>query len=552
MLGFVSGPLNDTSAFFGGRYTVVCKSPVTGGFNDANSGGDFGMQLKSAGVDAVFVKGIADRPVYIYVENGKAEIRDAAGLWGLTTIAAEEKLREMHGKKTGAALISPAGERLALTACVMNDEHRAAGRGGCGAVMGSKKLKALVVNGSAVQTLADRPALIAVNKQIAGILKPDSPFVQGMGGFGTGGGYTGSVLTADAGIKNWAGSLTDLPAEKCDPVASLALEKYNTGKYHCNSCPLGCGAMMDLPMEDGSVLHTSRPEYETMGSFGSMCLNSSGESVMRCNYICNEYGLDTISAGDTIAWVLECFEKGILTKDELDGIEAVWGDSAAIEALLDKMAKGEGVGAVLQNGSAFAAKQFGKGEECLVTANGIEIPMHDSRLSYGLARTYKYDPTPGRHVKGGIGMGVGGPDFSFENTGEKDLAGVIGTENMNAAGLCMFGGMVVGGFLQDMLKAVTGWELTAEEMAAIGTRSYTIRHAFNLREGWDRSSYKLSERMEKANPPFDGPVAGITVDTEKLADNFFTTLGWDLETLRPSEQQLRALGLNEAADTLYK
>ena len=552
MIGFVTGTLNDANAFFGGRYTVVCKSPVTGGFNDANSGGDFGSQLRSSGYDAVFVNGISEKPVYLYIENGKAEIKDAENLWGLTTVAAETKLKEIHGKKTGAALIAPAGERMALTACVMNDEHRAAGRGGCGAVMGSKKLKAIAVNGNAHLSVADKPALVAINKEIAAILNPDNPFAAGMGKYGTGEGYTGAVVSADAGIKNWARSCVDLPEKECDPVSSQGLEKYNTGKYHCNSCPLGCGAMMDLPTEDGSVIHTSRPEYETMGSFGSMCLNGNGESVIRCNYVCNEYGLDTISAGDTIAWVMECFDKGILTKSELDGVDAACGNYETIETLLDKMAKGEGVGKILQNGSVFAADHFGKGQECLVTANGIEIPMHDSRLSYGLSRTYKYDPTPGRHVKGGIGMGVGGPDFSYENTGEADLTGVIGTETSNASGLCMFGGIVIGQYLPAMLSAVTGWDISKEEFDNMGIRSYTMRHAFNLKKGWDRNSYKLSERMEKANPPFDGPIAGITVDTEKLADNFFATLGWDLNTLMPSKEKLEKLGLENVAEELYK
>ena len=552
IIGFVCGPLNGSNAFFGGRYTVVCKSPVTGGFNDANSGGHFGARLKGAGYDAVFVKGIASKPVYIYIENGKAEIKDAAELWGLPTIATEEKLRELHGKQLGAALISPVGERKGLMACVMNDEHRAAGRGGCGAVMGSKLLKAVVVKGSEKAPLADKDALTALNRQISARLTPDSFFMAGMGKFGTGAMTANSVASGDAGVKNWAGSTVDFPEDKANAISSLGMEKYNVGKYHCNSCPMGCGAMMDLPMKDGTVLHTSRPEYETMGSFGSMCLNGNPESIMRCNHICNEYGMDTISAGDTVAWVLECYDKGIFTKEDLDGIEAKWGDAEAIEALAWKIAKGEGIGAVLQNGSRAAAAVLGKGEECVVTANGIEIPMHDSRLAYGLARTYKYDPTPGRHVKGGLGMMPSGADFDYSNTGDRDLGGVVNTEFQNATGICLLGSMACAAELLPMVCAVTGWDMTPEEMTQFGVRSFTLRHAFNLREGWSRETAQLSERMQKSNPPFDGPLAGVEVHTEKLADNFFTAMGWDLKTLAPAKEKLLELGLDEVAAELYK
>lgn len=551
IIGFVCGPLNGAGAFFGGRYTVVSKSPVTGGWNDANSGGDFGARLKAAGFDAVFVKGISEKPVYIYIEDGKAELCDAADLWGLTTVAAEEKLKAVHGDKIDAALIAPAGERKDLTACVMNDEHRAAGRGGSGAVMGSKLLKAVVVKGTGKNEAADRAAVVALNREMAAAINPENPFAALMGPFGTGGSYVSSVLTNDAGIKNWAGSAADYSEEDAYPVSSQGMEKYNVGKYHCNSCPLGCGALYDLPTEDG-VIHTSRPEYETMGAFGSMCLVKDAEAVIRCNFYCNEYGVDTISVGDTIAWAMECYDKGILTKEDLDGIELTWGNAAAAEELTLKMCKGEGVGAVLVQGSAYAAKHFGKGEECLVTASGIEIPMHDSRLSYGLARTFQYDPTPGRHIKGGIGIGVGGPDFDFENSGAADVAGTASTEMLNATGACLLGGAIHGRYLRQTLSAVTGWDVSEEEYLTMGKRSFNIRHAFNLREGLTKADFTLSERMIKANPPFEGPIAGMVVDEEKLANNFFTAMNWDPETLVPAKEELEALGLTEVAEELYK
>ena len=544
VIGFVTGILNANAALFGGRYTVVSKSPVTGGWNDANSGGTFGPKLKGAGYDAVFVKGISEKPCYILIDNGEVSFHDADGIWGLTTVATETKLKEEYGKNVGIALISTAGENMHNIACVMNDEHRAAGRGGSGAVMGSKKLKAIVVRGNQKPEVADKEALLAINKQIAALMTPDSPAMQGQGTYGTGGGFTNSVTTGDAGIKNWAGSLTDYTPDKSDTVGARFIEKYKTKKYACHSCPLGCGALMDLPMEDGTVLHTARPEYETMGSFGSMCLIGKGEDVMILNHLCNEYGFDTISAGDTIAWVMECYDKGILTKDDLDGLDLSWGNAEGAIALLHKMGKGEGCGKIIGGGTKYAAEKFGKGFECLVTASGIELPMHDSRLSFNLARTFKYDPTPGRHTKGGIGRGSVTDMFS-EEAGEADRLGVAGNEITNSCGICAFGGFTAGAFLHDTINCVSGFNLSEEDFITTGLRSFAYRNAFNVREGLQRKDFELSERMVKADPPFDGPLAGVTVDVEKMGDNFFKAMDMDPVTLKPSKKLLEELGGTE-------
>ena len=296
MVGFVTGPLNNTGAFFGGRYTVVSKSPVTGGWNDANSGGFFGPSLKKAGYDAVFVKGISDTPVYVFIEEGKARILDASEIWGKTVSAAENWLKE----KINAALIGPAGENLSLIASVMNDSHRAAGRGGSGAVIGSKKLKAIVVKGDMKTDVFDRDALRELNRAVTENMKgPAAGFAGAFGTFGSGAGFTGSVLSGDAGVKNWSGSgVADYPEEVAAPVGSMGLDRYKTRKYNCSNCPLGCGAFLSMPDEKRwDLSETPRPEYETQGAFGSLLLNGDPAAVCRCNDICNDYGLDTISTG---------------------------------------------------------------------------------------------------------------------------------------------------------------------------------------------------------------------------------------------------------------
>ncbi|MBR2578235.1 MAG: aldehyde ferredoxin oxidoreductase family protein [Erysipelotrichaceae bacterium] len=555
MVGFVCGPMNNTGGLFGGRYTVVSKSPVTGGWNDANSGGYFAPALKRAGYDAVFIRGIAEKPVYIYIENGKPEICDASEMWGMTTKETEAFVAERYGKDAHVALIGPGGERQALMACIMNDEHRAAGRGGSGAVIGSKKLKALIVKGNIPTEVADRARMIELNRAIADFMKngDGKAQVDFMGVYGTGGGYVNSVLTSDAGIKNWTGSHVDYPEEVAFPVGSVGIDKYKKKKYNCVNCPLGCGAIMDIPSDKYDLKDAPRPEYETQGAFGSLMLNSDVASVAQCNNLCNEYGVDTISTGSTIAWAMEAYNEGALTKEDLDGIELNWGDPDAIVAICEKICKGEGCGAILQHGSREASRIYGKGEKYLVTASGIEEPQHDSRLNVGLARTYRFDPTPGRHVKGGM-YGPLPPDPDFTELAQADVAAVANTEITNSGGFCLFGGgCCPPDSYQHLIEAATGFSWTPEEFKTLGLRMFVMRHAFNLREGMDRDDFTLSKRYVEADPPFDGPIKGVKIPAEEMADKFFEAMHFDKQTLIPEKEFLEELGgLDIVIDDLYK
>lgn len=554
MLGFVTAPLNGTKALFGGRYTVVSKSPVYNGWNDANSGGFFGPMLRKAGYDAVFVKGISEKPVYIYIEDGKVEFHDASHLWGLCTIPVEKALRQTHGEKINAALIGPAGENLSNFAAVMNDEHRAAGRGGSGAVMGSKKLKALVVKGgNKIQQFSDEEVFAANKKLVATMKGPMAGMAGALGTYGSGVLYQQSILIGDASIKNWTGSYKDYPDEIAVNVGSIGMDKFKTKKYNCASCPMGCGAHLNVPSERWDLSKTSRPEYETMGGFGSQMLNGDHEAVCRCNDLCNEYGFDTISMAGTVAWAMECYNEGLLSRDDLDGIDLKWGNGDAIVAITQKICDHEGVGKILTMGSRWAAKHFGKGEECLVAASGIEEPQHDSRLGYGLARTYQYDPTPGRHVKGGLGPAVHiTPGMDFRGTGYKDMLGTAFMEICNSSGYCLFGMMVTSPFpIIEQLSGVTGFRWSPPEVTALGLRMFTIRHAFNLREGFRRKDFTIQKRYYQADPPFDGPLAGVRIDHELLADNFFNAIGWDMDMV-PYKESLEILGgLEDVIADLY-
>jgi len=565
ILGFVSGPLNGTGAMFGGRYMVVCKSPVTGGWNDANSGGFFGPELKRAGFDGVFISGASNKPVYLFIKDGKAEIRDAGALWGKDTAETEEALiRETGEKQLRAALIGPAGEKKSLMACVINDKHRAAGRGGCGAVMGSKNLKAVVVRGTGKVPVAHPEKVKEINAEILDFMKngPTVEQVKLFSNFGTGGLTSGNALSGDAPVKNWGGAGTvDMGEESATKLGTFTFDaKYNTKKYACANCPLGCGAHYKVDDGKWPVGETDRPEYETLAAFGTMTLNDDAESIIKCNDICNRYGLDTISVGCTVAWAIECYENGIFTKKETDGIELTWGNAQAIVAITQAIADQTGFGKILALGSAGAAKKMGKGSEYLQTVRGIELPMHDPRYSPRFARTYQYDPTPARHVKGGLGLAdFRSPNevkYNYEGRGQMDVEATCGTEIFNTFGLCVFGGFCMPkDAAVRFIGAVTGWDFKGEDVIKTGKRIMNMRHAFNLREGQKPADKEnsLPKRCIGEPPLTEGPLKGITLDHKKMADSFFESMGWNKETLLPTRESLEELGgMDDVIRDLYR
>lgn len=549
MIGFIANPLNGTSALCGGRYTVVSKSPVYNGWNDCNSGGYFGVTLKKAGFDAVFVKGIAEHPIYIFIDDGKVEIRDARHLWGKKIIETENTLKEELGDKINAAIIGPGGERLSYMAAIMNDSHRAAARGGSGAVMGSKNLKAIVVRGSHKVEVFDKQKITETNKEVMAYMKngPTAFIINAIGALGTNAGYVPSVFNGDAGIKNWGGAGVALvKEEQAVAMSSMGFEeKHRIKGYTCSTCPVGCGAIYKFET-DGQEEETGRPEYETAGAFAANLLNFKSESLLVCNHLCNEYGLDTISVGGTVAWLMECYNEGVLTKEELDGIELKWGDSEAIVEITKKICDAEGCGKLFSKGSRYAAMELNKGFDFLVEASGIEEPQHDSRYAPGLARMYKYDPAPGRHVQGGLNPGYGmlppGIKYNYQGTGFQDLIGVSNISVVSAAGYCIMGTDF--GFNPELkcklINAVTGFNYSLQEFNALGLRIFTMRHAFNLREGLRRKDFTLSKRMIEG--PEVGPLAGVNVDVERLADNLYNALGWNTENAVPSKEALDLLG----------
>lgn len=546
MLGFLTGPLTGTPTMSSGRFVVVAKSPLTGTWGDANCGGDFGPRLKFAGFDGVFFSGVATKPVYLSIVDGKAEIKDAAGLWGKDCLETEDNLKGIYGRNAGVACIGPAGEKLALTAAVINEQGRAAGRSGLGAVMGAKKLKAVVVRGNMKIPMADEAKAKELRQKWTRQLKGAGPtFVK----YGTAGLTESSAMSGDSPVKNWAGSgPDDFPTAK--RVSDDAVIAEQERKYGCWQCPIRCGGHMKARPGRARVSH--KPEYETLCMAGTLCLNDDLESIIRFNDICNAYGLDTISVGSAIAFAIECYENGILTKADT-GMALKWRDGKAVVALADKIAKREGIGALLADGVMRAAQKIGKGsEQFAVHVQGQELPAHDPRFTPALSATYRMDGTPGRHTQGGRAWLMGTDwitdprenKYDYTNTGELQKMSTNMVHVVNAAGICLFAYLSYPTqFIPDFLTAVTGQKYDIDACLKIGERIANMRHLFNLREGLNPLKYFFNPRALGRPPLKKGPVADVTLDDETMVRDYLKAMDWDTATTRPSAKKLKELGL---------
>jgi aldehyde:ferredoxin oxidoreductase len=564
ILGILTGPLTGTPALIGSRFAAVAKSPKTsGGWGDANCGGFFGPHLKFAGFDGVLLSGISSQPVYLFIDEGKAQLLDAGDLWGMGVTPLEDLLMERHGKDVQVCSIGPAGEKLALTACIMNDKERAAGRSGLGAVMGSKKLKAIVVKGKMAVPVADADKLKELRKSY---LKQATGAYPVFSKYGTAGLTLDCVLSGDAPVKNWGGAgTTDFPsarAEKISGDAVIGVEGYK--KYGCWRCPIACGGRMvqkngkfALELNDG-VGH--KPEYETLAMFGSNLLNDDLASIIKVNEICNNLGLDTISVGSVIGFAIECYENGLINKDQTDGLQLTWGNAEAIVALTEKIGEREGFGDILADGIAVAARKLGDiGAEYQVHVDGEEIPAHDPKFMPDLATVYLLAPTPGRHSQGGELIAPPGLDLpeadTYTYTGKAASHYKLMTlmEVVNAAGLCMFGYVSYPiESLPEQLSAATGQVYDLEKLYELGMRIYTMRHAFNLREGLNPLKRNVPNRLIGEPPLTEGNVKDVTVDYKTLNREFLEFVGWDTKTTVPSEDSLKKLGLEGLVPDLGK
>lgn len=566
-LGFTTGPLTGTKVPTGGRYMAVCKSPLTGGWGDANSGGYFGAELKAAGWDAIFVSGTAPGPKYIAVTDERIEIKDAAQLWGQDTIDTEKFIQKQAGdKKIRIASIGPASEKLSLISGIVNDAGRVAARSGVGAVMGAKKLKAIAVRGTGKARIADPDELVRLRKAFIKDMRDMGGFAQMLMEHGTCGLTGGLVASGATPVKNWqhTGEQSFPNLEKiADADAVIA---YQSRKYGCANCPIACGGIFNVDGGKYPVGETHKPEYETIGAFGTMCMCDDFESIIKLNDMCNRSGLDTISTGTTLAFAMECFENGILTAADTDGIALTWGNAEAMIQMTAKMIAREGFGDVLADGVRLAAERIGKGaSEFAMHVGGQEPGLHNALLLPSRGTGFVCDPTPGRHTAAPMARVDGGPGqyapYPELKIGEYDRYTYTGKGPVSAtasqylqvgssAGVCLMPMMFFGNYpLVEFFNAVTGWDLDVDEVLTTGARIQTLRHCFSMREGITPSDVKLPARMAGLPPQEDGPVAGVTLDVDNLAREYRQAMGWDPDSGKPEKSTLKKLDLIQLVKT---
>ncbi len=560
LLGFFTGLLTGSPAPSGNRYFVVAKSPKTGTWGDANSGGTFGPAMKAAGFDGVIFRGISSKPVYLLLRDGTAELLPADSWWGLDTNELADKAKELHGKKAVAACIGPAGERMQLLAAVINDYGRAAGRSGLGAVMGSKRLKAVVAVGDGELPLADPEAIKKAVPRYRQFIQEQGLY-KVFSQYGTSGITAGAAASGDTPIKNWAGAPQDFPtAKKISDDEVLGIQRK---RYACWRCIIGCGG--ETQVENGPYAsYTHKPEYETLGAFGTMCLNDNLASINLCNEICNRQGLDTIGTGCTVAFAIECYENGVITAKDTGSIELKWSNADAIVQITRAIANGTGFGKVLGDGAKRAAERIGRGaEKYAIHVQGEETPMHDPRLNPSLATSYKMDATPGRHTQLGAWAAeaqfappglVTEPFDKYKYGGKGRISRLVSDHYhaATAAGVCMFGWCCLPPeFLPELLTIVTGHPYTVDSVEKTGARIAALRIAFNLREGVRNVDIPLPGRMIGSPPLEAGPLAGVTVDVDTQVRDYLEAMGWDTKTGIPTKETLLDVGLDFVAADLH-
>jgi len=560
ILVFAPGILQGTNLPGTGRHGIAAKSPAGGAIASSEAGGWWGHELKRAGLDALVVHGHAEQPVYLWITDGNVEIRPAGHLWGKETGPVEALIRsELSDDKVRVAQIGVGGENQARIACVMHDVNRAAGRGGLGAVMGSKRLKAVAVRGRKAVPVADRAPLAELGKWLGSVYEEEMVWAVKRGTIG--------------GIIN-LGKIGALPTRNFrDPMfdgregisGALMMETIRTGRDTCAVCPVRCKQVVEYHDPAGRYSLDpiyGGPEYESMAALGSYCCVSSLHAMAKANERCAAYGLDTISAGSVIAFVMECVEKGLLTAQDTGGYLPQWGDGDAMLQGIEMMARSRGFGAKMSGGVQRLAAEVGRGsEELAMHVKGVELPMHEPRLKAGMGLGYAVAPVGADHMMDIHDTSYSAPGGALERVNAVYPVGPLPPGDLGAEKVNLFYHEVNWQHFLDCavvcmhypydyqqmataLTAATGTEYTIRDVLAVGERAQTLSRLFNYQEGLTESDDRLPRRVMK---PFDsGPLAGIEITPESFATarrSYYELMGWDPDTGRPTPERVAALGL---------
>jgi aldehyde:ferredoxin oxidoreductase len=576
LLIFAPSVLTGTPAPAIPRYTVCAKSPLTGAQGESEAGGWWGPELKKAGFDALIVKGASTTPIYLWIKDGKIEIKEAAHLWGKDTGTTQKMIREeLADDKVRIAQIGPAGENLVRFANIVNELAHFNGRNGLGAVMGSKKLKAIAVRGTKPIDLYDKEKVSQVTKEITKRVL-DNPLSRDLRELGTPGVIRPSYEAGCLPSYNWT---TGYFKEG----ESLTAETYNKTILKetkgCYACPIRCKRVAEVNEPDLKVDPAyGGPEYETIVAFGSICGISDLKYIAKANELCNRYTMDTISTGMVIAFAMQCYQEGLLTKEDTAGIELTFGNKEALLVLVKKIAYREGLGDLLSQGSYLASQKIGKGAEKLIhQVKKQEIAMHDPRVKTGVGLQYALSDYGADHMKAahdpffkaqdsvGVktmsGLGILEP-VSPTDIGEKKVALFklldIYWTVFDILGVCYFGYVPrsVGTMeeLLEIIQSATGWETTWFELMKLGERSINMARIFNHREGFTSKDDTLPEVFYRdfKGGPLDGKLAIHKEDFQKAIRLRYQLMGWNADTGIPAPAKLIELGLTWLMDEVKR
>ncbi|MFB0507397.1 MAG: aldehyde ferredoxin oxidoreductase family protein [Thermodesulfobacteriota bacterium] len=549
---FATGVLTGTPAPVGNRSLIASKSPLTGIWGDAVFGGWFGGELKKAGFDAVIVEGTSERPVYLWINDGKAEIRDASHLWGRETGPAQETILSEVGKARVLG-IGPGGENLVRYASAINELRFCAGRSGMGAVMGSKKLKAIAVKGTKPVAIAHREKLIALTKQINKEIK-ENPSIATLTRYGTWNNLTPLQRYGILPTKNFQAGVIE-GGERLESEAMV--EAILSDRQTCPNCPIFCRRVvkMEEPYDLSGIY--GGPQYETVAGLGSLVMNTNPATIAKAHELCNRYGIDTMSTGECMAWAMECWERGI----DL-GRPLPWGDAETILTLLEEIAYRRGVGALLADGVRKASAKVGQGSEAwALHVKGFEMAFHDPRGKKGMGLAYATANRGACHLQtiheDALEAGGPFPELGLDTAmSRKQLDGkaylVKVTQDYfgslgDTLGICKFPTNAWRPYtpkrVAQAVALVTGWDINLEELLTTGERIFNLCRMFNVREGISRVDDALPARLGEPLP--DGASAGETVsaeDLEELLDEYYELRGWDKNGI-PTPETLARLGL---------
>lgn len=558
VLIWMTGPFTATKISMSGRHEIVSKSPLTGIYGEGDAGGYFGTALKKSGWDGIVVKGISDVPVNLLIIDDEISLEPAGALWGHDAFHVDEHMKERFGSNCETSCIGQAGERMLPISCIVHDGENArmVGRCGLGAVMGSKRLKCVAVRGNRDVEIASSDMLTAKQREF---LPSMLEKMKGMTLLGTAGGVAAAAKMGDMPIKNWSrGDWPQAEDISGQRLADTILRK----KYYCGSCPVGCGRDVEIKEGRWAGVSGAGPEYETLGMLGGSCMVGDLEAIVYAADLCNRYGIDTIETGNAIAMAMECYEKGILSREDCDGIEAEWGSAGAMVALAEKTCKGEGIGKLLSLGVAGMARELPGAGEYAVHVKGLAFPAHDPRCFNTLAVGYATSNRGACHLAGSsyfYEKTAVMPEHGYDTPRPRYTEGGEARLNFYAQNLmCLLDSLKVCKFaiyggvsytlLAEWYEMVTGTKISLEEITKAGERIFNVKRMYNVRHGIGKKDDNLPDRITKTARNDEG-TGTYMPDLEPALEEYYRIRGWD-ENGVPTPETLDRLDLGEMKEYL--